>query len=328
MGDIEHGPEACLSSEPHADTRHPLGKLQGIIDMARGLVRAIRRFFPVEGTPWEFAGSPNRLGLISAVGKWLYNLESSLNPKRCPFTDPDRSDPLRIAGTRGMSLYMRPDLYEGIANLVRRFDAVLEHYQVEEEVSEQKDPSMLWWHWDIDEIEPELRERLDGAAGCLEEVLGEVDCQVFPDLWRPKGAPSILSEDDSDQPSPGHPPKTLGEANPSAADEIGFLGIVLDEQRLEVRRVGYDPVRFSGGGILWRLLKALVRKKDHWYAKKDLARDVWVTEDEPLRDCAYDNAVEKQLSLLRKKLEPVGIGIKTAKRLGSKLVALSAPDRV
>src|SRR5262249_15349793 len=156
----------------------------------------------------------------------------------------------------GISLFMCPDLFAAVANLVRRFDALLEHYQVAEEISTQEDPSLLWWHWEIEEIEPELLEKLHSAAECLVETINEVDCQVFLDKWCPEGIVSLwrVEDDGSEDKGGGHAGATIEETQnggPQSRPPFGFLGLFLDKGKFEVRRDGYPPVPLSGAGVLW-----------------------------------------------------------------------------
>jgi hypothetical protein len=75
-----------------ANTAHPFWRLLRIVEAARAVVRAVRRFFPVDDRPWEFAESP-RARLISGEGPRLYELEEMLNADRYPFADRQRNDP-------------------------------------------------------------------------------------------------------------------------------------------------------------------------------------------------------------------------------------------
>src|SRR5262245_21104385 len=136
MSDINPNQAPRVPDDRQANSAHPFWRLQRLVEAARAVVRAIRRFFPVDDRPWEFADSP-WAGLISGVGPRLYELEEKLNADRYPFADRERRNPVRIVGMTGQALDMFPELRAAVANLIRRFDAILEHYQVEEEISEQ-----------------------------------------------------------------------------------------------------------------------------------------------------------------------------------------------
>jgi hypothetical protein len=75
-----------VPDDRHANTAHPFRKLERIVEAARAVVRAVRRFFPVDDRPWEFADSP-WARLISSVGPRLYDLEEMLNADRYPFAN-------------------------------------------------------------------------------------------------------------------------------------------------------------------------------------------------------------------------------------------------
>jgi hypothetical protein len=236
------------------------------------------------------------------VGPRLYELEEKLNADRYPFTDRKRRDPIRIVGMKGQALGAFRELRAAVDNLVDRFDAILEHYHVEEEISEQKDPSLLWWIWDIEEIEAWKLEWLDGAANALEGILNEEDSQEFLDRYRPEGVPSLWPEEDAVEEQSQGAGGTLDEEGHGKEEQQppqpGFLGIILDESNYTVSRAGYAAVPFGTAGILWKLLKALLKKKANWYPKNALARAVWEPSGQDRG--ADDNAVEAQLVLLRK----------------------------
>jgi hypothetical protein len=298
---------------------HPYLKLLGAIEATRRLARELRRFFPVVGLPWEFAES-SRISLISGVGDCLYMLEDWLNPDHHPFADHRRGDPDRMVGMRGIGLGVQPTLREAVANLVRRYDAVLDHYEVEEEISTQEDQTLFWWDWDIVAIEPKLLESLERAADCLESLLAEAGIQWTLDQFRPQGVPSLWGDEDEscrdEEKAAGGDSETRGDER-KEQPRPGFLGIILDEGRYEVRRKGYPPVSFGGDTILWRLLKALVRGGDAWYCNTDLARDVWYDDPAYAPD---DNAIQAQITKLRKKLQPLDIGIDNSRKAGYKLI--------
>jgi hypothetical protein len=320
MSDRNPNQTPRVPDELHANTAHPFWRLLRIVEAARAVVRAIRRFFPVDDRPWEFADSP-WAGLISGVGPRLYELEEKLNADRYPFADRERRDPVRIVGMTGQALYMFRELHAAVANLVCRFDAILQHYQVEEEISGQKDPSLLWWSWGIEEIEAWKLERLDGAADALEGILNEEDSQEFLDRCRPEGVLSLWPEEDAVEEQSQEAGGTLDEAGHGKEEQHpprpGFLGLILDENNYTVTRAGYSPVSFGTDGIPWKLLKALLKKKQDWYRKTDLAHDVW----DPLGidSAAGPNAVEAQISIIRKKLKPIEVGIETRKNTGYRL---------
>src|SRR5262249_41541272 len=118
MSDSNPNQTPRVPDDRHAKTAHPFWRLLRIVEAARAVVRAVRRFFPVDDRAWEFADSP-WARLISGVGPRLYELEEKLNADRYPFADRERRDPVRVVGMTGQALYMFPELHEAVANLVR-----------------------------------------------------------------------------------------------------------------------------------------------------------------------------------------------------------------
>jgi DNA-binding winged helix-turn-helix (wHTH) protein len=319
------GPEA-----EGLDPAHPYVNLSHIAEAARRVVREIRRFFPVAGKVWEFQDCPNPQGLRDAVGKRLWELECLLNPGRLPFDqckrDPvdesRRLDPHRISGLPEGYRYVREELYETVANLVRRFDAVLEHYGLQDQINTHKDKVItkfdyehMWWLWDLTDIEPKLLKGLRRAAELLQAVIDEDDCRLYLDLrWEETkaqpGGRAGAGENGGAGGQDGRP-----------RPRPGFLGIALDEGSRTATRDGYRPLCLRGKSVLWAILKVLAQRGEQRATKPDLSREVW-GDLKPDRGAPTANTIEANISRLRNLLRTVGLSIDGSPLVGYKLVPL------
>ena len=104
--------------------------------------------------------------------------------------------------------------------------------------------------------------------------------------------------------------------------KTGYLGLQLDEGRRVVRRAGWDvEVELSSANLHWGMLLALEKSRDSWLSSESL-RLVWKnfgTDDNP-----EEGTVNDAVSELRRKLRPLGINIKSSRKVGRKLVEIVA----
>jgi hypothetical protein len=298
-GDLGPRPEHDLSTDEDVPRNNPDGigeeiyprqRLLGIAAAAKAVVRYIRRYLPVLGEPWAFESMCPTLLTDEVVGQ-LHRLEMWLNPRGLPFTSPGRRDPARIMKVpdENSLMWRQPGLYSSLANLVRRYDRILEHYEVAGAISAYKrEPCDLR----PGEINPELLEGLEQAAAALEGAANEDNCQGYLyELWewlsRPRGG------------------------RPCA------LGIVLDEERRTASREGCGSVGFRGWSIPWDLLKLLARREGCLCSKDEL-QAVWEKRGKK----ATDNTIHRHLSTLSRLLKDIGVRVRCDRKVGYRLEAL------
>jgi hypothetical protein len=102
------------------------------------------------------------------------------------------------------------------------------------------------------------------------------------------------------------------EATERSQPEPGYLGLIVDEGKREVRRQGRaGVVHFGGRDIPWRLLRELIQARDNYSPKYDLARRVWDPEAEA--ELPDDGSIWNAVSQLRRMINPLGVGIKSIK---------------
>jgi hypothetical protein len=100
----------------------------------------------------------------------------------------------------------------------------------------------------------------------------------------------------------------------------GYLGLQFDDQRLIVKRAGYDAtVDFSRSPLQWELLKFLSQSEDRCAFRVALAR-VWKSIG--VASDPEEGTMTNAVSELRRKIEVLGITIKSIWKRGWKLTEL------
>jgi hypothetical protein len=105
----------------------------------------------------------------------------------------------------------------------------------------------------------------------------------------------------------------------------GYLGLILVQDRFEVRRVGVDEVLdFAGQRLRWALLERLYRSRGVFCHRSEL-RLVW--ENIGLAANPEDGTINAAISDLRKALEPLSLTIDCRRGTGWRLEVLPRPDQ-
>jgi DNA-binding response OmpR family regulator len=105
----------------------------------------------------------------------------------------------------------------------------------------------------------------------------------------------------------------------------GYLGLILDQGRHKVRRVGeVEEVDLSWSRLMWALLEKLCRSGDYICSRSQL-RLVW--ENIGLAANPEDGTINAAISDLRKELEPLSLKIANCRGTGWMLEEGPRPDR-